>query len=96
MQFLGGPPGTAVAVLPQVLDYQADVLEMADARVWMQERVRMPEPEALRMSPDQLCRALNQLWRGGSGRRHFVQFIGRGSHADTLPQLERQLVDSLA
>ena len=78
MQFLGCPPGAAVAVFAQMFHDQTYVLKMAQARI------RMPEPEALGIRPDQRRRALDQIRRRRSGRRKFVQPIGRSSHADTL------------
>ncbi len=61
MQFLGFPPRAVTAVFAKVFHHQPHIFEMADARV------RMPEPEALRVAAHQGRRALAQLrrsWRG--------------------------------
>ena len=74
MQFLGGPPGAAVAVFAEVLHHQTHVFEMADARF------RVAKPKALGMTAHQLRRSLAQIRRSGCGRRHFAQLTRLGCH----------------
>jgi len=78
VQFLGVPPGAAVAVFAEVFHHQPHVFKMAHARL------RMPKPKALRMAAHQRRRALAQLGRSRCGRRQFAQFIVLGSHENSL------------
>ena len=78
MQFLGGPPGAAIAILAKVINHQPHVSEMAHARFGM------PEPKTFREVPHQSRRALDQFRRSGNRRRSFVQFIGSAGHVPTL------------
>lgn len=78
MEFLGVPPGAAVAVFAQVVDHEAHVFQVPDARL------RVPKPEALRMTTHQARRPLAQLRRSRTGRRQFAQGIRLGSHAAKL------------
>ena len=83
MQFLGSPPGAAVAVFAEVLHHQPQVFNVADARL------RVPEPEALWITAHQCHRALAQFRRGRRGRRELAQFIGLGSHETKLKTTAR-------
>jgi hypothetical protein len=51
VQFLGFPPGSAIAIFAQVFNDQPHIFQMPDARF------RMPKPKALRMRLHQLSRA---------------------------------------
>lgn len=73
MQLLGSPPSAAIAILAQVLDDQAHILDTTQAGF------RMAEPEALRVIAHQGRRALDQF-----GRRHFLLLLGQPSHAGNL------------
>lgn len=89
MQFLGGPPGAAVAVFAEVLDHRPHVFEVADPRL------RVPEPKTLRVTAHQCHRALAQFRRSGRGRRKLAQFIKLGSHETKLKMTARQGKESL-
>ena len=84
MQFLGFPPRAVTAVFAKVFHDQTHIFEMTDARV------RMPEPEALRIIAHQGCRTLAQLRRSRRRRRQFAQFIMLGSHERSLKMRELQ------
>ena len=78
MQVLGGPPRLVAAIFAQVFHHQTDVLQVADARFGM------TEPKALRMRPDKLGGAFDQLRRRRRGRRHLAQFIRDRIHGGTI------------
>ena len=84
MQFLSRPPGAVAAIFPQMVNHQAHVLEMLNLRGGI------PEPETLRIIPNQCSGALDQFRCGRNGRCQFVQFIGKSNHADNLRRGTRQ------
>ena len=86
MQFLGVPPGAAVAVFAQVFDHEPDVFKMADAGLGM------PKPKALRVALHQGSRPRHQFRRGRCWRRELPQFFGfcgRGGHEQMIQGLRR-------
>ena len=74
MQFLCGPPRTAVAIFAKVFHHQPHILKMTNACF------RMTKPKTFRVASHQCCRARTQFRRSGRGRRQFAQFIRFGSH----------------
>lgn len=78
MQFLGVPPGAAVAEFPQMFDHQPHVIQIPYSRLWM------PKPKAFRVIPDQCGRPLDQFLRRGRRCGTVVQFIRGAAHVWTL------------
>ena len=78
MQLLSRPPGAAIAVFPQMLHDQADVLQMPDLGLGM------AEPETLRVSANQFAGPLDECRRCRHCGRHLVGLFGRPSHSKWL------------
>lgn len=78
MQLLSRPPGAAIAVFPQMLHDQADVLQMPDLGLGM------AEPETLRVRANQFAGPLDECRRFRHCGRHLVGLFGRPSHPKWL------------
>jgi len=78
VQLLSRPPGAAIAVFPQMLHDQADVLQMSDPGLGMSE------PKALRVSANQFAGPLDECRRFRHCGRHLVGLFGRPSHPKWL------------
>ena len=78
MQLLGRPPGAAIAVFPQMLHNQPNVLQMTDAGLGMSE------PKALRVSANQFAGPLDECRRCRHCGRSIVGLFGHQSHCKWL------------
>jgi len=78
VQFLGFLPCAAVAVFPEMLDHQTDIIKMTDSSLGMSK------PKTLRMFPDQRPRLLDQLRRRGRWGGNILQGFRPVIHASTL------------
>lgn len=90
MKLLGVTPGSAVTILAEVFHDQPHVLQMT------KPGLGMPEPETLRMAPDQRHRPLDQLRRRRGRGRQLGQFIRRTSHVATVGNAPGLGKDSVA
>lgn len=84
MQFLGIPPGAAVAVFAEVLHHQTHIFQMANPRF------RMSEPKTLRMTVYQPHCALAQIQWSRSRRGRLMQRVLIGSHGNNLKSTGRR------